>query len=338
MSFASAFFIAKMPNVSIIMPVRNAGKWIQATLDSILKQSMVDWELIAVLDDSTDDSELILQALACNDERLKIYSSPKKGIIPTLQFALEKSTGTYISRMDADDIMPSERLSIMLAAVPQEKNPFVVTGLVNYFSDAELSVGYQNYENWLNERVLHKDHYDHIYRECIIASPNWLCRRSDLHDYSIFDDLIYPEDYHITFKWYAQNFRIISINRSTLLWREHPERTSRTSVHYQQKSFFHLKIKQWAENEYQQGDSVAVLGKGQKAKLCLDILQSEGINALQYVQESLERPSESDPIAVSELFENKLLIAVYPKEEERKILTDFLVSRKYMIGKNAWFV
>lgn len=319
-----------MPAISYIMPVRNAEKWIEDTLRSVCDQHMPDWELIAVLDDSSDSSERILLDWQEMDERIKVAKNPDKGIIPALQLALKISTGEYISRIDADDLMPPDRSSLMLDHVHKTELPFVLTGYVQYFSDHEISPGYQAYEAWINERTKYCDHSIHLYRECVIASPNWLCRRDDLINHSILEDLSYPEDYHMVFKWHEAGFQFIGIPELTLHWREHPERTSRNSDHYQQKAFFRLKLQHWIKNEWNEGESVAIIGKGQKARWCEHFLERSGVPIRLYDQQT---NLELDPSK-----ESKLLIAVYPELEERLSIISFLEGRNYYLGKNAWFV
>ena len=121
--------------------------------------------------------------------------------------------------------------------------------MVKYFGEKPISEGYLKYENWINEINLTGKQWQQVYRECVIASPNWMVRKSDLDNIGGFNDLIYPEDYHLVFKWYQNRFDIHTIPEVTLYWREHPERTSRNSEYYAQKSFFNLKIHQFIKND-----------------------------------------------------------------------------------------
>ena len=102
------------PSVSVIMPVKNAMPYLSACLDSILNQTFKDWELIAVNDGSDDDSEETLLAYARSDSRICVYNNSGTGIIPALQLAYKKSSGNYIHRMDADDLMLPEKLQSLL--------------------------------------------------------------------------------------------------------------------------------------------------------------------------------------------------------------------------------
>ena len=92
------------------MPVYNAAHWLEACLESIINQTHTNFEVIAVDDFSTDNSLEILKKCSQQDDRIHYYQNSDKGIIPALQLALSKSTAELITRMDADDIMPPQKL------------------------------------------------------------------------------------------------------------------------------------------------------------------------------------------------------------------------------------
>lgn len=320
-----------MSTVSIILPVKNVERWIEETLSSIQQQTYQDWELVIVDDHSQDRTWEILNSYSRQQpDKIQLYRNPGEGIIPALQFALSKCSGRYVTRIDGDDLMPPDRLKLHVEKLISAPKKTIVTGKVQYFHENEISEGYRKYENWLNERIARDDHFKHIYRECVIASPNWICFREDLLDHNLFDFLEYPEDYDLVLKWYQNNFEVLSVNETTLLWREHPDRTSRNSESYQQKAFFELKIKRLIEKEYNKSKRIGVIGKGQKANLCATILNEFGIHCEQY----------NDPGKLDELPQRSidlLLIAVYPEGRISEI-ESFLSSQGYLLGHNAWFV
>ncbi|MGB1247507.1 MAG: glycosyltransferase family 2 protein, partial [Chitinophagales bacterium] len=139
--------------ISILMPVYNADKYLEETLDSILVQDYTDWQLIAVNDNSTDKSDTILLKYAAKDRRIKVLLNPEKGIITALRLAYENASGEYITRMDADDIMPKYKLDEMLRILQKNGSGIVATGKVKYFSETTLGDGYKRYEQWLNSLV-----------------------------------------------------------------------------------------------------------------------------------------------------------------------------------------
>lgn len=332
-------------SVSVILPFYNAAPWITETIQSIQRQSYQDWELIAVNDFSSDNTNFIVEQLAANDSRIRLYQNQKKGIIPALQLGLSYAQGEFLTRMDADDLMPEGRLQLMAGTISSLPKKSVVTGKVRYFrstSGAEeprpsISDGYLNYEAWLNERIERQDHYDHIYRECVVASPNWMTRTQEIKDSGIFSTLNYPEDYDMSFRWMKQGFSIHSIDKVTLLWREHPARTSRNSEVYDQASFFDLKLNWFCQ--LHESSSVAILGAGLKGKITAKFLTEREIYFNWY---DIEWKKYGSPIYGSKvenpslLQAEKLLIAVYP--DNKKPLLDFITEKGFEIGRNAWFL
>ena len=323
--------------VSILLPFRNAAPWISETIQSIQAQTFKDWEVIAIDDFSADTSYAILEQFAASDSRIQLYKNSQKGIIPALQMGLSNASGDYLTRMDADDLMPDNRLALMVAHLNALPEKVVVTGKVKYFSKTVVSEGYLAYEQWLNKRVETSDHFDHIYRECVVASPNWLARTAEIRDAKIFSELEYPEDYDMTFRWLQQGFSIHGINETTLLWREHPERTSRNSDVYDQASFFQLKLGWFCA--LHNTDSLAVLGAGTKGKLTADFLVQRNVDFKWY---DLDWKKYGAPVYgksienFEALHAQKLLIAIYPKN--RKPLLAYLHEKGFEIGKNAWFL
>ena len=162
--------------ISIVMPIKNAGKHLKDCLNSIINQDYKNWELLAVNDHSSDDTVEILSLYAEEDTRIRFFNNNGSGIINALRLAYSHSTGVYITRMDADDIMPSDKLKKMQTALLSKSNT-LVTGKVKYIADDKLFDGYKAYEDWLNSLVENKSHFAEIYKECVIPSPCWMLKR-----------------------------------------------------------------------------------------------------------------------------------------------------------------
>lgn len=95
-----------MPKVSIIMPVYNAEKYLRRSLDSAVRQTLTDIEIICVNDASTDNSLQILKQASLIDQRIIILEhSLNKGEGVTRNTGLNIATGEYISFLDADDAL-----------------------------------------------------------------------------------------------------------------------------------------------------------------------------------------------------------------------------------------
>ncbi|MFY0686095.1 MAG: glycosyltransferase [Cyclobacteriaceae bacterium] len=315
--------------MSIIMPMRNAAIWVADCIDSIIQQFHHDWELIVVDDFSTDGSMQVVLDIGRIDSRIKLYQNEKIGIIGALQLALNHATGTYVTRMDADDLMPADKLSLMVKELDREESGTIVTGLVQYFSQDEISKGYRKYEDWINEVNLNQLQYQNIYRECVIASPNWMMHRNELVDLGAFSGLSYPEDYDLVFKWYAAGFKFKTIPKITHLWREHPSRTSKVSSDYNQRSFFDLKIHRFLQI-HDKNDELVIWGNNTKSKLTTAILDQHSRN---YIQLSINNYEE-----IANFSSPQLLIAVYPPAAQRKQIEAYLTEIDLLEGSDWWYL
>ena len=104
------------PAVSVVMPVKNAEKTVNESIDSILNQTLKNFEFIIVNDASTDKTEIILDSYASQDQRIKVINSTGQGISDALNCGIEHAIAPLIARMDADDISRPLRLEKQMAA------------------------------------------------------------------------------------------------------------------------------------------------------------------------------------------------------------------------------
>jgi GT2 family glycosyltransferase len=98
------------PLVSVVIPVYNASPFLVEAVESVLKQTFQDWEIIAVDDGSTDNSVEILNQFAALDARIRVLPMPHAGICSTRNTGIHAARGRYFAALDNDDAMLSERL------------------------------------------------------------------------------------------------------------------------------------------------------------------------------------------------------------------------------------
>jgi len=112
----------------------------------------------------------------------------------------------------------------------------------------------------------YNDNFDHIYKECVIPSPNWMIHIDDLLNCSAFDSEIYPEDYDLVFRFYKNNIKIIPSQKTLHKWRDYPVRTSRIDSNYADNSFLDLKLKYFIELNYDINKILVIWGAGRRGK------------------------------------------------------------------------
>ena len=94
--------------ISVLLPVYNAESFLHRSILSILSQSYTNFEIILVNDGSTDSSLEVAQSFT--DDRLRIFSTPNRGLTSALNLGLTLANGNFIARQDADDFSHPDRL------------------------------------------------------------------------------------------------------------------------------------------------------------------------------------------------------------------------------------
>lgn len=101
----------KLPKVTVLMPVYNAGGFLAEAIESILNQTFRDFELLIIDDGSTDRSLGTIKKYTKQDKRVKVVShGENKGLVATLNEGIGLAEGKYIARQDQDDISAKSRL------------------------------------------------------------------------------------------------------------------------------------------------------------------------------------------------------------------------------------
>lgn len=100
--------------VSIVVPMYNCGKYIDRCVESILKQTHTDLEIILVNDGSMDDTLEKGENLAQQDKRIKVYSQLNMGVAAARNFGVVVANGEYIAFVDADDYVEPDMIACLL--------------------------------------------------------------------------------------------------------------------------------------------------------------------------------------------------------------------------------
>lgn len=130
------------PIITILMPVYNGSQYLEETLNSILDQSFLYFELICIDDTSTDNSYQILQNFAAKDSRIRLLQKPNGGTVPkALNYALDYVQGEYLYYTSQDDLMSNDLLEKMYICAKQTEADGVIPNMIWYYSDGDNSRG-----------------------------------------------------------------------------------------------------------------------------------------------------------------------------------------------------
>lgn len=139
--------------VSVLMPVRNAESTLRRSIESVLGQTYGDFDLICVLNGSTDRSEEILSEYRRADHRVSVLRS-EPGIVPALNRGLHAVATELIARQDADDLWYPEKLEaqvehmshnpeidilgVQIRCVDTDFQPFTTQERIRPLSDSDI--------------------------------------------------------------------------------------------------------------------------------------------------------------------------------------------------------
>ena len=104
-----------MSKVSIVVPCYQNGRTLARTVQSIMGQTVTDWELIAVDDGSRDDTLLVLQALAREEPRMRVLHQENGGVSAARNAGMAAARGTWLMFVDADDWLLPDALEHLLS-------------------------------------------------------------------------------------------------------------------------------------------------------------------------------------------------------------------------------
>ena len=118
----------RSPSVSVIVPVYNAGKYLDECIRSILDQSMEDFELLLVDDGSTDESGKICETFAGRDSRIRVIHKENGGVSSARNAGILQAKGERICFIDADDTVDRDYLRNLYHAADNEPDDLLVIG------------------------------------------------------------------------------------------------------------------------------------------------------------------------------------------------------------------
>ena len=118
-----------MPKISIILPVYNSEKYISQCIESVLLQTLSDFELIIIDDGSIDSSGKICDRYAQSDNRISVIHQNNNGVSYSRKIGIEKAASEWIGFIDSDDWIEPDTLKNTYDTAIKEKSDIVCFGM-----------------------------------------------------------------------------------------------------------------------------------------------------------------------------------------------------------------
>lgn len=218
-----------MAKISILMGIYNCASTLPEAIDSILAQTVTDWELILCDDGSADDTAQVAESYvnAHPSKIILLKNERNMGLNFTLNRCLEVATGTYIARMDGDDISLPERFEKELAVLENNPDIAVVSCAMSYFDECGEHGGMARIcQEPQQEMLVHGP--VHCHAPCMIRAE---VIRS-VGGYSVDKRLLRVEDWHLWLKIYAAGGRGRNIPEILYKMRDDRNAASRRKFKY----------------------------------------------------------------------------------------------------------
>lgn len=211
-----------MPSVSVILPVYNAAPFLKEAIDSILVQTLTDFELLLINDGSTDGSESIIESYA--DERIRYIKNVKNcGLIFSLNKGIEMACGEWIARMDADDIALPQRLEKQVSFLSTNSVDLLATTVKLIDKDGRPLADWK--DDIANTTACQIKKF--LPKNNCIAHPTVMGRAKLFKKYKYVHNQKYSEDYDLWLRLSTDGGIIDKLPEQLLLYRIHPASLTR---------------------------------------------------------------------------------------------------------------
>jgi len=272
------------PKVSILMPVRNEEHLLPAALASLLRQTLTDWELVAVNDGSTDDTSALLDAAASSDPRIHVLHHPPEGLVAALNAGLAQCRAPLVARMDGDDVCHPHRLERQTDFLGVHPEVTLVASQVRHVPRQQLTEGMRAYELWQNRLLTHAQIMRDLYVESPFTHPSVMFRRDAVLGLGSYHDCGWPEDYDLWLRLAHAGACFSRLPEVLFFWRDRPQRQTRTAAAYHLDAFRACKAHHLRHSFLAGTDRVTLWGAGIEGKAWRRILSSEGVAIRRWVE------------------------------------------------------
>ncbi|MCH5293261.1 MAG: glycosyltransferase [Treponema sp.] len=218
--------------VSVIIPAYNAERYVESALRSVMAQSYTNLEILVADDCSSDGTLSVIERLAAEDARITVFrNAENRGIVSTLNALVDAARGTYIARMDADDICMPRRIERQVAFL--ESHPdYALCGTNAWHIDEDgRRIGKTRLPTSCDDNRFFLRFYSTLYHPTVMA------RSEVLRQNSYSADFPYAEDYELWCRLvFARGMNAANLAERLLLYRVSSSQSSATHCAEQTRS------------------------------------------------------------------------------------------------------
>lgn len=248
------------------MPVRNEESYLPAALDSLYRQTLRDWELVAVDDGSCDATPDILASASRRDRRVRVVGCRDGGLVNALNTGLALCRAPLVARMDGDDICHPRRLELQAACMQGLPDVGLAACSFRHFPRTGLKQGMLAYESWQNRLLSHDLIMRDLFVESPFVHPSIVTRQALLLRMGGYRDTGWAEDYDLWMRMALAGVRFARLPEQLFFWRDHPVRATRTDSVYSTTAFRACKAHFLQQGFLSEAPEVIIAGAGKEGR------------------------------------------------------------------------
>jgi glycosyltransferase involved in cell wall biosynthesis len=330
------------PIISVLLPVHDGAAYITAALDSIVRQTLNQWELVVVDDHSNDSTPLILAEYARRDPRIRVISPAGKGLVAALNTGLSACRAPLVARMDADDISHPRRLERQAEFLERTPDVGLVACGFRHFPRKHLRVGMLAYETWQNGLVTHDLILRDLFVESPFVHPSVMFRKNLVEQVDGYRECGWTEDYDLWLRLAAAGVRFARLPEPLFFWRDRPDRLTRTALAYTATAFRDCKAHYLKLGFLSGLEEVTLVGAGLEGRAWMRTLATAGIRVTRWIDadpRKQARPLHGAPVLPPDTDElsGKFLVTIGTRGARKEIRT-WLAEQGLAEGVDVLFV
>lgn len=319
------------PQISVLLPYRDAAATLEEAVDSVLSQVGVSVEVILVDDGSRDHGPELIEKLGARHRAVRHLRTPPCGIVPALQTALEVARAPLLARMDADDVSLPERFAQQREHLLAQPTLALSATQVVGFPAADVGEGLRLYIEWQNNLLSPEQHAHALFVEAPVCHPSVMIRAEVLRALGGWRDVPWAEDYDLWLRADAAGYRMAKVGQVLLRWRHHPRRLTFTDVRYSQENMLRAKAPHLARRVLESGRRLVIWGAGVAGKRLSRELEKYGAHPESFIDidpKKIGRRARGvdiaapDSLAVCEVFVVISVAARGARDEIRQFLAE----------------
>jgi glycosyltransferase involved in cell wall biosynthesis len=224
------------PRVSVLLPVRDGAAFVREAVESVLAQTLADFELLVVDDGSEDETPAILRSV--EDDRMRVLRQERLGLVAALERAVAEARAPLLARMDADDVSLPKRLERQVAYLDARPEvALVVVGVETLGGGPTIVL--PDHDAALRRRLLLRNPFAHgavaVRAEAVARAGGYRADYGANEDYDLWRRI-------------ARDWKLGALPEILYRYREHPGAVTRTRVDERVRSRERLRDELWRDH------------------------------------------------------------------------------------------